>query len=93
MECGSSLPLSKAPASRRTPEKFPRYRLKKNGFPACKSAGRLINFIHFFAGWWRNWLAHRTVDPVVAGSNPVHPAIQFLQKAVNSQRIRGFLLL
>ena len=28
-----------------------------------------------FAGLWRNWLAHRTVDPVVAGSNPVDPAI------------------
>jgi hypothetical protein len=24
-------------------------------------------------GWWRNWLAHRTVTAVVAGSSPVHP--------------------
>ena len=69
-----------------------RNRAKNFHFHPCKPAGCLINCIHFFAGWWRNWLAHRTVDPVVAGSNPVHPAIQFLQKAVNSQRIRGFLL-
>ncbi len=37
-----------------------------------------------FAGEWRNWLAHRTVDPVVAGSNPVSPAI--LSTAVFSRR-------
>ncbi len=29
------------------------------------------------AGAWRNWLAHRTVDPEVAGSSPVAPAISF----------------
>ena len=28
-----------------------------------------------FLGGWRNWLALRTVDPVVAGSNPVLLAI------------------
>lgn len=27
-------------------------------------------------GWWRNWLAHRTVTAVVAGSSPVHPVFQ-----------------
>ena len=26
-------------------------------------------------GLWRNWLAHWTVDPGVAGSSPVDPAI------------------
>lgn len=30
-----------------------------------------------FAGTWRNWLAHRTVDPEVAGSNPVVLAILY----------------
>jgi hypothetical protein len=28
-----------------------------------------------FLGPWRNWLAHRTVDPGVAGSNPVGLAL------------------
>jgi hypothetical protein len=27
--------------------------------------------MRLFLGPWRNWLAHRTVDPGVAGSNPV----------------------
>ena len=27
-------------------------------------------------GSWRNWLAHWTVDPGVAGSSPVDPAIK-----------------
>ena len=29
----------------------------------------------FIKGAWRNWLAHQTVDLVVAGSSPVAPAI------------------
>ncbi len=34
-----------------------------------------ILFITFWnTGLWRNWLAHWTVDPGVAGSSPVDPA-------------------
>ena len=29
---------------------------------------------HPLEGLWRNWLAHWTVDPGVAGSSPVDPA-------------------
>ena len=33
-------------------------------------------------GVWRNWLAHRTVDPVVAGSSPVAPANSFFGQVI-----------
>jgi hypothetical protein len=39
-----------------------------------QSEGEICYSTQTFAGTWRNWLAHRTVDPVVAGSNPVVPA-------------------
>lgn len=39
----------------------------------------MYNNCNLSAGEWRNWLAHRTVDPVVAGSSPVSPAIFFAQ--------------
>jgi hypothetical protein len=54
--------------------------------------GAFDTLLFTFAGWWRNWLAHRTVDPVVAGSNPVHPAILIFENR-ESARIRGFFCL
>ena len=45
-------------------------------FPPCTApTGYDILCITFWnTGLWRNWLAHWTVDPGVAGSSPVDPA-------------------
>ena len=49
---------------------------KKLKFPLVKETKVMIYYesLSGTRGSWRNWLAHWTVDPGVAGSSPVDPA-------------------
>ena len=49
---------------------------KKNIYPLALCAEFMIYYASLSrnTGLWRNWLAHWTVDPGVAGSSPVDPA-------------------
>ena len=44
--------------------------------PPCAVGARydILPITFWNTGLWRNWLAHWTVDPGVAGSSPVDPA-------------------
>ena len=46
--------------------------------PLARGGQNMLYYIPLFGatGLWRNWLAHWTVDPGVAGSSPVDPAIE-----------------
>lgn len=44
----------------------------------ARERGVCYIYVTFPLGTWRNWLALRTVDPEVAGSNPVVPATFFI---------------
>ena len=45
-------------------------------YPPCGHDGEydILHSLFGATGLWRNWLAHWTVDPGVAGSSPVDPA-------------------
>ena len=50
--------------------------MKNQKYPLARGRENLIYYASLFGatGLWRNWLAHWTVDPGVAGSSPVDPA-------------------
>lgn len=49
---------------------------EKLKIPPCSEVGLygILSITFWNTGLWRNWLAHWTVDPGVAGSSPVDPA-------------------
>ena|GEM_PF-6121552 len=53
-----------------------KYLVKKIKNPLVKGTEVMIYYesLSGTRGSWRNWLAHWTVDPGVAGSSPVDPA-------------------